>query len=253
MAAFVTYPLLTVVALTLKVIEDDGGYVPPQSGELNTYHKVFQSLGETPKPALEVELWDRAEKVVAFFKSLYSTPQWNTLKDTKDAPAYVACYDLANAGEIIALTAPIAVSMCYLYSKLRHNVTTAAAGESVATRPNTFMGKINVRDRFFVKLVRVGDFKAGQGYCFEIHDRYSNKGFFYDRLERLEGQVYVGDCFAMYATPTRHAIADHGERHTIFRQVEIVENKGEGEAPLPYTDPLELDKTGGCFIRPSHL
>ena len=103
------------------------------------------------------------------------------------------------------------------------------------------MGVLDVVNKFFMKLVRVGNYeKEYGGNCFELCDRNNNIGFFYEKPEKLRNVLMLGDCFSMYATPMRHSVDLNGEKHTVFRTVEIIENKG----PARNIPPASNDVTG---------
>ena len=119
--------------------------------------------------------------------------------------------------------------------------------EAKIIKPGEYMGILNTEERFFVKLVRVGETDATKGgTMFVVNDRSGNIGFFYDSATKWETQVQLGDCFAVHATPTRHAPADNGEKHTIFRSVRLL--KDTIIAGTKAVDPMN-DSTGGKFTR----
>lgn len=245
------HPLRMVVATTLEVIHADNGYIAPtRNATTNTLSKVLATIKKTPTPTLDPEYWQFADEMIGFFRILDTMPEFKNILSLPEGPMYQTCIDTAKADEITPLTFPYAVAMPNLYSKLKPQkpkTLNPAKSEAKIIKPGEFMGLLNQEDRFFVKLVRVGEHDATRGgTLFVVNDRSGNIGFFYEKPEKLVGKIQLGDCFAIHATPTRHAPADNGEKHTIFRSVRLLLDTiipGQGNI-----DPTN-DATSGQFTK----
>jgi hypothetical protein len=247
-----TSSLRTVVATTLATIHADNGYIAPtRNATTNTQTKVLATLKRTPNPTnLEPEFYQFADEMIGFFRSLETMPNYKDILALPDGSVYKTCAEVAKSEELTTATFPFAVAMPNLYSKLKPpkpKKLNALNSQAKVIKPGNYMGKLNEEDRFFVKLVRVGanDPTRG-GTLFEVHDRNGNVGFFYEKVEKLEGVIELGTCFAMHATPTRQTPTKDGEKHTVFRTVSIIKDTivaGKGTV-----DPKD-DATGGKFTK----
>lgn len=243
------HALRTIVAVTLETIHKDNGFVPQaRSAATNTQTKVFNKLKQNPKPDLEPAFWQCADEVVDYFRILETLPEYKTISQRDDAAVFKTCIDVAKGGEIGPVEFPYAVMMPHLYGTLipkEPKTLNVLTSEAKLIEPGNFMGKLNEPDRFFVKLVHIGKNDATKGgTLFELRDRSGNMGFFFDKPDKFAGTIRLGDCFAIHATPTRHTKAPTGEKHTIFRTVEIVMGTivpGKGKI-----DPTQ-DETRGRF------
>jgi hypothetical protein len=189
--------------------------------------------------------------MIGFFRILETMPNYKDIVAIpNDGALYKMCSDVAKSEELTTATFPYAVAMPNLYSKLKPpkpKKLNALNSQAKVIKPGNFMGVLNQEDRFFVKLIRVGTHDATRGgTLFEVHDRSGNVGFFYEKPDKLEGVVQLGDCFAMHATPTRQTPSEQGEKHTVFRSVSVIKDTivaGKGGV-----DP-KLDSTGGKFTK----
>jgi hypothetical protein len=221
------HPLRTVVATTLEVIHTDNGYIAPtRSATTNTQTKVLATLKRTPNPNLDPEFWQFADEMIGFFRILDTMPEYKNILALPDGAMYEVAVQTAKADEITPITFPYAVAMPNLYSKLKPQKPKALnplKSEAKIIKPGEYMGALNQEDRFFVKLVRIGDHDPTRGGTqFVVHDRSGNIGFFYDKVDKLESKVWLGDCFAMHGTPSRQETAENGEKHTIFRSIKVL-------------------------------
>lgn len=225
-AKFPTSSLATVLAVTLQTIEVEGKYVAPNPKDKKvqaTAIKVLEHLQANPTPTLADKHVELAQEIIAYFKTCTRS----------DDAHIVACKNIAIENAVKPLTFFIAVSMPITYSKLNPKKVdpNAPKPEPPAEQLDSYeyMGEINKRDRFFVKLVSVRKESTGQ-YLFQVVNPDGAKGFWYDTLDRTIGMVFIGDCFAMNATVQRQQrdSAGTGEYHTIFRQVDIVDSYGPG-------------------------
>jgi hypothetical protein len=233
------------------MIHTDNGYIAPtRNADTNTQTKVLATLTRDPNPTLDPEYWHLADEMIGFFRIFDTMPEFKNVQSMPDGAMYKTCVDTAKAETVTPLTFPYAVAMPNLYSKLKPQkpkTLNALKSEAKIIKPGEFMGALNKEDRFFVKLVRVGDHDATRGdTMFVVNDRSSNIGFFYDAPAKWESLVQLGDCFAIHATPTRHAPAENGEKHTIFRSVRLL--KDTIVAGTKKVDPAN-DSTGGKFTR----
>jgi hypothetical protein len=159
-----------------------------------------------------------------------------------DGPSFQTCIDVATASEIQTSGIPFAVQMPHMFGKVRPKNASKVNPhllDAVITEAGKYMGTLNLPNKFYVKLVGVGDYdKTKGGNSFELRDRKNNPAMFWERAEKLQGILSLGDCFSMYGTPSRH-IEDNGENKTVFRSIEIVENTG-------CSNPVakSMDKTG---------
>lgn len=245
------HSLRTVVATTLDVIHSDNGYIAPtRNATTNTISKVLATIKRTPTPTLEPEYWQFADEMIGFFRILESNPDYKKILELPDGPMYKTAMDIAKSDEITLLNFPYAVAMPTLYSKLKPQKPkplNPLKSEAKIIRAGEFMGVINEEGRFFVKLVKVGEHNATKGgtqFC--VTDRSGNVGFFYDTISKWEGQVYLGDCFAVHATPHSHTTADNTEKQTTFRTVKFLKDTIiQGKVNV---DPAN-DSTKGKFTR----
>ena len=245
------YALRTVIATTLDVIHQDNGYISPTRNQTtNTMTKVLATLKRTPNPNLDPEYWQFAEEMIGFFRILDTLPDFKNILSLPDGAMYQTCVDTAKADDITPITFPYAVVMPNLYSKLKPHKPKALnplKSEAKIIAHGEFMGTLNQEDRFFVKLVRVGEHDMTRGgTMFVVNDRSGNVGFFYEKQDKLEGKIWLGDCFAMHAIPTRQTPAESGEKHTVFRSVKILPDTiVPGKSA---TDP-DNDSTRGKFTK----
>lgn len=244
-------PLRTVVATTLDVIHTDNGYIAPtRNATTNTLTKVLATLKKNPNPTLDPEYWQFADEMIGFFRIFDTMPEFKNVLSMQDGAMYKTAVDTAKADEVTPLSFPYAVAMPNLYSKLKPQkpkTLNPLKSEAKIIKPGEFMGVLNTEDRFFVKLVRVGEHDPTKGgTAFVVNDRSGNIGFFYDSPGKWETKVQLGDCFAIHATPTRHAPAENGEKHTIFRSVRLLPDTIV--AGTKKVDPAN-DSTGGKFTR----
>lgn len=67
--------LRTIVAASLKICEDDGGYIShlPKTAEQSTVTKVQAFLQQTPLPELKAEYFGLADEIISFFTTLNKT------------------------------------------------------------------------------------------------------------------------------------------------------------------------------------
>lgn len=245
------HSLRTVVATTLHVIHADGGYISQsKNATTNTFTKVLATLKANPLPDVEPEFWQFADEMIGFFKILDTLPDYKKICASDDGAMYQTCVRTAKADEVTSLTWTYAVAMPTLYAKLKPakpKPLNPLKSQAKIVKPGEFLGTLNVEDRFFVKLIKVGDHDATKGgMMFQVTDRNGNTGIFYDPQAKHEGKIWIGDCFAMHATPHRHQTESNGEKRTAFRSVKV----------LPDTiivgktnSDRSNDSTGGKFIR----
>ena len=243
--------LRTVVAMTLDVIHTDNGYIAPtRNATTNTQTKVLAALTKNKNPTLDPEYWQFADEMIGFFSIFDTMPDYKNALALPEGSMYETCVRVAKGNEVTPVNFPYAVAMPNLYSKLKPTkpkTLNALKSEAKIIKAGEFMGALNTEDRFFVKLVRVGENDATKGgTMFVVNDRSGNIGFFYDTTTKWETKVQLGDCFAIHATPTRHAPAENGERHTIFRSVRLLPDTIV--AGTKKVDPAN-DSTGGKFTR----
>lgn len=94
--------------------------------------------------------------------------------------------------------------------------------------PTKFIGRLNVRGDFHVKLLLVIRADNGERY-WKIETREHLIGVIPEKSITygiMVAPVEVNDCFIMQATVQRHAVTANGEPQTFFRDVEIVRNFG---------------------------
>lgn len=245
------HSLRTVVATTLDVIHNDAGYIAPnRSTTTNTQTKVLATLKKTPIPEIDPMFWQLADEVIGFFRIADTLPNWKDILAMPDGAMYKICLDTAKKDEIESLSFNYAVAMPNLYSNLKPakpKMLNPLKSEAKLIKPGEFLGTLNVEDRFFVKLVKVGAVDATKGgTLFVVNDRSGNVGMFYDVPSKLEGKVWLGDCFAIHATPHRQHAEPNGEKQTLFRGIKIILDTlipGKGKI-----DPAN-DATGGKFTK----
>jgi hypothetical protein len=243
--------LRNVVATTLSQIHADNGYIAPtKSATTNTQTKVLATLKKSPNPALEPEFYQFAEEIIGFFRTLEAQPNSKEIFALPDGTSYKTCAEISKRDELSPVDVRFAVAMPNLYSKLKPpkpKKLNTMNSQAKVIKPGNYMGVLNTEDRFFVKLVRVGDHDPTRGgTLFEIHDRSDNVGFFYEKIDKLENLIQLGSCFAIHATPTRQEPTKDGEKHTLFRSVAVIKDTivaGKGAV-----DPKN-DSTGGKFSK----
>lgn len=216
----------TVVAQSLAIIHQRMGYVSPaRSKDANTQALVLAALSDPNTPPIDIAYLQLADEVIDFFRNLHKHPDYKSIKERGDAAEFEACRDAAMQEEVTPLLFPVVVLMAHLYAKLKPKkpkVLNPNETQAKILNPGEFMGTINNPERFFLKLVYVGRADASKGTMFKVVDRSGNIGFFQDRAEKYEGKIYLGDCFAVHATPVNHTSAKNGEKHTTFRSVEFI-------------------------------
>jgi hypothetical protein len=235
-------PLRTLIAVTLNIIETDGCYIPPpkNGSATSTYTKVLSAFSAGGFPHVDDNYYRLADEIIEFFKELPKSVNYKTIMLQPDSAMFQNCISVAEQTEVMPINIMYVVMMPTLFGKLRPKriVSEIKIDDAMLTEPGNFMGKKDVPNRFFVKLVAVGvkDIKFG-GHRFEILDRNNNVGFFYEKPENLKHVIMLGDCFSMIATPMIHKTNEQGEKQTIFRSINIVENKGPGASvPNPSAD-----------------
>jgi len=240
-----TIPLRNILAVTLNLIDTDNGYISPQrSATANTQLKVSQTLKQNKTPPLDDYYWRFADEIISVFRTLRQLPIYKTISTGSDSAQYNACIDVAQHDDTTSIAFTTAVQMAISYGTLRRLMEKLAVDpdkmDTLIAKPNDFIGTLNLPSRFFVKLVSVGEHDASKGGCvFQVHDRHSNIGFFYERPDRLKGKLILNDCFSMIGTPSRQTIdQETGEKHTVFRSVQFVENKGPGTGKIPNTNDI---------------
>ena len=240
------HPLRTLIAVTLQVVDVDGCYISPsKSSPANTGSTCSKVLAAFKKgvPDLDENYFRLADEIIQFFQELPKSSDYVEVMKREDATLFQACIDIAAQTTVTPVNVAFAVSMPNVYGKLKKEAPPVLLDieDAVISAPDSFMGVRDVPNRFFVKLVHVGAYdKEFGGNCFELRDRNNNVGFFYEKAEKLRQVFYLGDCFSIYAKPMRHVVAVDGTKQTVFRTVEIVENKGPARS-IP--DPSE-DVTG---------
>lgn len=245
------HSLRTVVATTLDVIHTDAGYIAPtRNATTNTQTKVLATLKKNPLPDLDPMFWQLADEVIGFFRILDTLPNCKDILSLPDGAMYKTCMDVAKKDEITSLNFNYAVAMPNLYSNLKPakpKPLNPLKSEAKIIKSGEFMGTLNVEDRFFVKLVKVGDHDTTKGgTMFVVSDRSGNVGLFYEIPSKLEGKVWLGDCFAMHATPHRQQPTAEGEKQTVFRSVKpLLDTLVSGKQKI---DPAN-DSTGGKFTK----
>ena len=245
-------PIRTVVATTLEVIHNDGGYISPtKNSTSNTQTKVLAMIQKNPLPDLQPQFWQFADEMIGFFRVLDTLPNYKDILQLSDGAMYNTCVDTVKSDEVTPLTFPYMVALPNLYAKLKPSKPkplNPLKSEAKLTKPGEFLGVINTEDRFFLKLVKVGnnDLTKG-GIEFMLVDRNGNIGIFYEILSKLEGKVFIGDCFAIHATPLRHQTESNGEKRTVFRSgVKVLQDT---IVPGKVTSKEENDSTGGKFTK----
>jgi hypothetical protein len=245
------HPLRTVVATTLHVIHADGGYIAPtKNATTNTITKVLATLKANPLPDVEPEFWQFANEMIEFFRILDTLPDYKKICASDDGAMYQTCVKTVKADEVTPLTFPYVVAMPTLYAKLKPakpKSLNPLKSEAKITKPDEYMGTLNVEDRFFVKLIKVGEHDATKGgTIFHVTDRNGNNGIFYELPTRLEGKIWLGDCFAMHATPTRFQLEPNGEKRTVFRTIKVLlDTVISGKQKVNRTN----DSTNGKFTK----
>jgi hypothetical protein len=224
------HPLRNVIAHGFQTIHTNGGYVSPtKNKERNTQTEVLASLKKNS--LVDITYWNLADEVIDFFRTLPKNPEYKSIMARADGPEFQTCIDAVKDDEINHLTFMYAVLIPHLYSKLKPKLSKAPKLNPNSTvakiiDPGEFMGTLNKADRFFVKLVFVGPEYPTKGTLFKVIDRSGNIGFFIDRAERFVNKIFLTDCFAMHATPSRHVPDEKtGEKHTIFRNIELIAGK----------------------------
>jgi hypothetical protein len=245
------HPLRTIVAHAFQIIHQKSGYVPPSKNkDRNTPTEVLAALNRGDE--LNLTYWTLADDTIDFFRNMEKHPEYKSIMARADGPEFQAAADAAKNAEVSTITFGTAVSMPHLYARLKPELSKAPKlnpNKTVAKifTPGEFLGTLHKPERFFVKLVFVGRADNSKGTLFKVLDRVGNIGFFYDRPEKFQGKVHLGDCFAMHATPSRHTPAENGEKHTIFRGIEFIAGSlVEGKTPV---DPKFDESTGKVFTR----
>ena len=243
------HELSSLIAITLQIIEVDGCYIaPPKTGTApSTYSKTLTLLQSGNPLAIDDDYFRLADEIIKFFQELPAQPEYKNLMERSDSAMYQTFIDVATQNEILPNNIMFAVMMPSAYGKLRPRKATEQIKieEAPITPTHSFMGSKDTPNRFFVKLVAIGPVdQRFNGNRFEVRDRNNNIGYFFEKAEKLRHILYLGDCFAMIATPMRHETSPIGDKETIFRTIEIVENKGPGkDVPPPSQD------TTGLFTR----
>ena len=237
--------LRTLIALTLQIIDIDGRYIPPSSGtDQSTHSKLLKMIQEKRVQKVDEDYYKLADEIIKFFQELPSKPEYATIMKRKESSMIRSCIDVANqSAEVMPVAINFAVMMPAVKGTLNPKkvVEKIKIADTVLVEPGNYLGEIDVRDRYFVKLVQVTAMNVEYGgNGFVLRDRNNNLAFFYEKAEKLKHHLYLGDCFSMYATPLRHDVAANGEKYTIFITVELIDNKGPG-ADVP--DP-SFDSTG---------
>ena len=246
-----TYTPQAIIAQSLSIIHQRMGYVSPsRSKDQNTQALVLSALQDPKNPPVDIAYIQLADEVIDFFLNLHSHPDYKSIKERADAAEFEAGYDAITNGKVTSLTFPVFIIMPHLYGKLspkKPKVLNPNETQAKILNPGEFMGKINTPERFFWKLVYIGRADANKGTMFKVIDRSNNIGFFQDRAEKFEGKVYLGDCFAVHATPVAHTPAQNGEKHTTFRSVEFLADTvvpGKGKVDESFDESV-----GKKFIR----
>lgn len=245
------YPLRNVVAHGYQVIHQKAGYVSPTKNQTNnTLTEVLASLGRND--TLNITYWQMADDTIEFFRELPKHSDYKSIMARDDGPEFASCITVAQLNETTTLTVGNAVLMPHLYSRLKPQLSKAPKldpNKTVAKifTPGEFLGTINKPERFFVKLVFVGKADPTKGTLFKVLDRVGNIAYFSDRETKFKGKVHLGDCFAIHATPSRHTPDKSGEKHTIFRGVELIPDSiVEGKTPA---DPSYDESEGKVFMK----
>jgi hypothetical protein len=245
------HPLRTVVAATLEVIHSDSGYISPTKDPAsNTQTKVLAMLQKVPFPDIQPRFWVFADEMIGLFRILDTLPEYKNILALPDGPMYKICVDTVKADEISVLSFPYIVSLPNLYAKLKPSKPkplNPLKSEAKLIKPGEHMGTLNVEGRFFVKLMKVGTHDATKGGTeFVVNDRSGNVGIFYEVLNKLEGKIFLGDCFAMHATPHQQT-EKNGEKLTFFRSVKVLQDTIVSGRIA--TDPANDAATGGKFTK----
>lgn len=227
------HPLRTVVAVTLDTIHSDSGYIAPTRDPVNNTHaKVMAALKKSTSLNFDEEYWQRlfqlADEMIGFFRVLDTLPIYKEIQAQTDAAMYATCITTAKSDEVTTSNFAYAVAMPHMYSLLNPNKPKALnpnQSEAKIIPPGEYMGTMNTESRFFVKLVEVGEHDQTRGGVkFIVHDRSGNVGIFYEKLDKLKSLIYLGDCFAIHATPTRQVPLENGQKQTVFRTVTIIKD-----------------------------
>ena len=254
-------PLRTVVAYSYQIIHQKSGYVSPtKNKERNTYTEVAAAIGRNSvsnkvEDEVNVTYWKLADDTIDFFRTLEKHPMYKSIMARADAPEFQAAAEAAKDDNVNLITYMTAVLMPHLYARLKPELSKAPKlnpSKTVAKifTPGEFLGTLHKPERFFVKLVFVGAPNPTKGTLFKVLDRAGNIGFYYDRPEKFQNKVHLGDCFAMHATPSRHTPAENGEKHTIFRDIEFIAGSlVEGKTPVDpkFDESLNKAFTKGGF------
>ena len=145
-----------------------------------------------------------AENIIKYYREL--TP-------TDEAAANFS--SVAKFGQVFPVNFAIAVAMAPAYYSRNNTVT-------VHGYPDRHMGVLNHRDRFFLKLLSYQLEKSAHTYY--VADRNGNQACF---QTTSPANVAIGDCFVVNATVKRHILSAPNIKLTLFRDIEIIENKGK--------------------------
>lgn len=98
-----------------------------------------------------------------------------------------------------------------------------------AIDPTKFIGSLNTRGEFHVKMLKVFDDPTSNKRYWKIETRDHKIGIIPEQAITYASMVEiveVNDCFLMNATVQRQSATDAGEVQTLFRDVEITRNFG---------------------------
>lgn len=234
-----TFPIRNVVAQAVKTIYQSKGYRSPAKSKDNTHTRVLDELKKAGKepPVIDISFWTLADTIINFFRQLPQHPEYQSVLARIDGPEIQTCIEAAIDDEVTTLTFGYVVLMPHLYGKLnpaKQLPLDPHISEARIINPGEFMGTLNVAEAFFVKLIYVSRPDASNGTMFKVTDRSGNIAFIHDRVEKFQGKVKLGECFKIHATPARFTPAANGEKHTVLRNVRLIEDTiRPGKAPIP--------------------
>lgn len=236
--------LRNVVAATIHVSNEKEAFVPASlNPKSNTPIRVQEFLTKNATPIFDPYFWDLADEAILYFATLKKTPRYKQLQKDKDAALYEACINAAAKEEVDVIDFQFAVMIPHLYYKLNPKPPVEQLKpdktEAKIYASGQFLGVIGVPERFFMKLIQVtSEQKLAGGNMFVLMDRSGNKGSFYDKANRWDETIQLGDCFHFHAIPQKHATLTDNTNMTLFRNAQFVESAGPSASLPPVTEDL---------------
>ena len=206
------FPRFDVIDATLQVLKNHPFVSKGQAYKMNnmpsaTAFKVQSTLAENEQLG-----WFNQEKSTAILK--WVTEDFNPISDFDKTIHATFQQDRITAKQL-----GTAVCVVVAYTKAMK-----FAEESKEHANSAWLGTLDKRDEFFVKLLKVSFIENYGSYIYQVITREGNVGNFWSNKEL---QLCQNDCFLMKATPKQHNLNKYSQnKETKFNRVKVIENMG---------------------------